>query len=105
MGDTVRLPCLDDRLEGFVMMWKKKEEILTVATQIIHKVDCCTIGCVYISSPPSIISLDFPEVFSLLSVGFLHMIIKKHDYLIIRDNPRPLKPQSVTHMTDKILKI
>jgi len=37
MGDTVRLPCLVDRLEGFVMMWKKKEEILTVATQIIDK--------------------------------------------------------------------
>ena len=39
MGDTVRLPCLVDRLEGFVMMWKKKEEILTVATQIIDKVN------------------------------------------------------------------
>ena len=38
-GDTVRLPCLVDRLEGFVMMWKKKEEILTVATQIIDKVN------------------------------------------------------------------
>lgn len=38
-GDTVRLPCLVDRLEGFVMLWKKKDEILTVASQIIDKVE------------------------------------------------------------------
>ena len=37
-GDTVRLPCLVDRLEGFVMLWKKKDNILTVAEQIIDKV-------------------------------------------------------------------
>ena len=34
----VRLPCLVDRLEGFVMLWKKKDNILTVAEQIIDKV-------------------------------------------------------------------
>ena len=38
LGDTVRLPCLVDRLEGFVMLWKKKDEILTVASQIIDRV-------------------------------------------------------------------
>ena len=37
-GDTVKLPCMVDRLEGFVMLWKKKEEIITVASQIIDKV-------------------------------------------------------------------
>ena len=37
-GDTVRLPCIVDRLEGFVMLWKKKDNILTVAEQIIDKV-------------------------------------------------------------------
>lgn len=36
-GDTVKLPCMVDRLEGFVMLWKKKEEIITVASQIIDK--------------------------------------------------------------------
>lgn len=36
-GETVRLPCLVDRLEGFVLLWKRKEEILTVAKQIIDK--------------------------------------------------------------------
>ena len=39
LGDTVRLPCLVDRLEGYVMLWKKKDEILTVASQIIDKVE------------------------------------------------------------------
>ena len=37
-GDTVRLPCLVDRLEGFVMLWKKESEIVTVAEQIIDQV-------------------------------------------------------------------
>ena len=36
-GDTVRLPCLVDRLEGFVMLWKKNSDIITVASQIIDK--------------------------------------------------------------------
>lgn len=37
-GDTVRLPCTVDRLEGFVMLWKRQGDILTVASQIINKV-------------------------------------------------------------------
>ena len=37
-GDTVRLPCTVDRLEGFVMLWKRQADILTVASQIINKV-------------------------------------------------------------------
>ena len=36
-GDTVRLPCIVDRLEGFVMLWKKNSDIITVASQIIDK--------------------------------------------------------------------
>ena len=36
--DTDRLPCIVDRLEGFVMLWKKNGEIITVASQIIDKV-------------------------------------------------------------------
>jgi len=36
-GDTVRLPCIVDRLEGFVMLWKKQGDILTVAHQIQNK--------------------------------------------------------------------
>ena len=34
----LRLPCIVDRLEGFVMLWKKNGEIITVASQIIDKV-------------------------------------------------------------------
>ena len=37
-GDTVRLPCLVDRLEGFVLLWKQQSDILTVANQIIEQV-------------------------------------------------------------------
>ena len=37
-GDTFRLPCMVDRLEGFVMLWKKNKDIITVASQIIDKV-------------------------------------------------------------------
>jgi len=36
-GDTFRLPCMVDRLEGFVMLWKKNKDIITVASQIIDK--------------------------------------------------------------------
>ena len=36
-GDTLRLPCLVDRLEGFIMLWKKNGNIITVASQIIDK--------------------------------------------------------------------
>ena len=41
VGDTVRLPCLVDRLEGFVILWKKGTDIITVASQILDKV--CTV--------------------------------------------------------------
>merc|ERR1719480_295438 len=36
-GETIRLPCMVDRLEGFVMLWKKNMDIITVASQIIDK--------------------------------------------------------------------
>jgi hypothetical protein len=37
-GDTVKLPCMVDKLEGFVMLWKKNKDIIAVASQIIDKV-------------------------------------------------------------------
>ena len=37
-GDTIRLPCMVDRLEGFVTLWKKNKDIITVTSQIINKV-------------------------------------------------------------------
>jgi hypothetical protein len=33
-----RLPCKVDRLEGFVILWKKDTNIVTVGAQIIDKV-------------------------------------------------------------------
>ena len=36
-GDTVRLPCIVERLEGFVLLWKRESDIITVAHQIIDK--------------------------------------------------------------------
>ena len=38
VGDTVRLPCLVDRLEGFVILWKKGSDIIAVANQVLDKV-------------------------------------------------------------------
>ncbi|XP_023346513.1 neural cell adhesion molecule 1 [Eurytemora carolleeae] len=35
-GETVRLPCMVDRLEGFVLLWKREESILSAGTQIIN---------------------------------------------------------------------
>merc|ERR1712106_1093238 len=32
-GDTVRLPCMVERLEGFVLLWKRNMDIVTVASQ------------------------------------------------------------------------
>ena len=37
-GRTLRLPCMVERLEGFVLLWKKNLNIITVASQIIDKV-------------------------------------------------------------------
>jgi len=36
-GGTVRLPCLVDMLEGFVLLWKKGTSILTVQYQVIDQ--------------------------------------------------------------------
>lgn len=36
LGDTVRLPCFVDRLDGYLLMWKKNHEILSVASQLIN---------------------------------------------------------------------
>merc|ERR1711892_1193337 len=36
-GDTIRLPCKVDRLEGVVMLWKKNKNIITVGDQIVDK--------------------------------------------------------------------
>lgn len=36
-GDTIRLPCFVNRLEGFVMLWKRGESIITVGNQIVDK--------------------------------------------------------------------
>jgi len=36
-GDTIRLPCIVDRLEGFVLLWKKNMNIIAVSSQIIDK--------------------------------------------------------------------
>ena len=36
-GETVRLPCIVDRLEGFVLIWKRGPEIITVANQVIDR--------------------------------------------------------------------
>ena len=37
-GGTIRLPCIVDSLEGFVLLWKKGEDIITVGSQIVYKV-------------------------------------------------------------------
>lgn len=36
-GEMIRLPCKVDRLEGFVIIWKKDGDIVSVASQIIDK--------------------------------------------------------------------
>ena len=38
---SCRLPCIVDRLEGFVMLWKRGKDIITVASQIIDQVWSC----------------------------------------------------------------
>ena len=37
-GGTIRLPCIVNRLEGFVLLWKKGQDIITVGNQIVYKV-------------------------------------------------------------------
>ena len=36
-GETIRLPCFVNRLEGFVMLWKRNKDIITVGSQIVDK--------------------------------------------------------------------
>ena len=37
-GHTISLPCLVDQLEGFVLLWRKDERIISVGDQIVDKV-------------------------------------------------------------------
>jgi len=34
-GQTVRLPCLVDRLEGYVLLWRKDDNIVSVGSQVL----------------------------------------------------------------------
>jgi len=34
-GQTVRLPCMVDRLEGFVLLWRKDDNIISVGSQVL----------------------------------------------------------------------
>jgi len=36
-GENIRLPCKVDRLEGFVILWKRNKDIITVGDQIVDK--------------------------------------------------------------------
>ena len=36
-GEHIRLPCEVDRLEGFVILWKRNKDIITVGDQIVDK--------------------------------------------------------------------
>jgi len=36
-GETVRLPCIVDRITGFVLLWNQGEKVLTVANQVMEK--------------------------------------------------------------------
>lgn len=38
-GDTIKLPCLVDKLDGFVLLWKKGKDIVAVGSQLINKED------------------------------------------------------------------
>lgn len=38
-GDRIKLPCIVDKLEGFVLMWKKGKTMVAVGSQLIHKDD------------------------------------------------------------------
>jgi len=41
-GETIRLPCFVDQLEGFVLLWKKGDTILSVGERLISFVDART---------------------------------------------------------------
>jgi len=36
-GKTAKLPCIVDRLEGFVLLWKKNDHIISVGQQLLDK--------------------------------------------------------------------
>lgn len=38
-GDNVKLPCVVDKLEAFVIMWKRGEKILSVGENLIDSAD------------------------------------------------------------------
>eukprot|EP00091_Calanus_sinicus_P007342 TRINITY_DN1834_c0_g1_i8.p1 TRINITY_DN1834_c0_g1~~TRINITY_DN1834_c0_g1_i8.p1 ORF type:complete len:294 (-),score=50.93 TRINITY_DN1834_c0_g1_i8:1308-2189(-) len=38
-GETIRLPCIVTRLQGFVLLWKKNDNIITVGDQILGNAD------------------------------------------------------------------
>jgi len=38
-GETIRLPCIVTRLQGFVLMWKKNGNIISVGNQILGNAD------------------------------------------------------------------
>lgn len=38
-GETIRLPCIVTRLQGFVLMWKKNGNIISVGNQILGNLD------------------------------------------------------------------
>jgi len=38
-GDTIKLPCWVDKLDGFVLLWKKGKDIVAVGSQLINKED------------------------------------------------------------------
>lgn len=38
-GETIRLPCIVTRLQGFVLMWKKNGNIISVGDQILGNAD------------------------------------------------------------------
>jgi len=37
-GQNVRLPCLVDRLEGYVLLWRKDDNIVSVGSQVLDSV-------------------------------------------------------------------
>lgn len=38
-GSTIRLPCIVNRLDGFVLLWKKGDEFVAVGEQMVVKND------------------------------------------------------------------
>jgi hypothetical protein len=38
-GSTIKLPCIVNRLEGFVLLWKKGEDFIAVGDRIVNPTD------------------------------------------------------------------